>query len=74
MIRPKVAVSSCLLGELVRFNGGHSRDRFLTGELAEYVDWVPVCPEMEAGGSSRGRARCRGTNSPTPTPPPSGPR
>ncbi|MEU6412776.1 DUF523 and DUF1722 domain-containing protein [Microbispora sp. NPDC046933] len=48
-IRPRVAVSSCLLGAPVRFNGGHSRDRFLTGELSEHVDWVPVCPEIEIG-------------------------
>ncbi|OPG10232.1 DUF523 and DUF1722 domain-containing protein [Microbispora sp. GKU 823] len=48
-IRPRVAVSSCLLGAPVRFNGGHSRDRFLTAELAEHVDWVPVCPEIEIG-------------------------
>ncbi|WP_344472637.1 DUF523 and DUF1722 domain-containing protein [Nonomuraea monospora] len=47
--RPRVAVSSCLLGEPVRYNGGHSRDRFLTGELDPYVDWVPVCPEIEVG-------------------------
>ncbi|MEV0616944.1 DUF523 and DUF1722 domain-containing protein [Nonomuraea sp. NPDC050404] len=52
--RPRVAVSTCLLGEPVRYNGGHSRDRFLTDELSPYVDWVPVCPEMEAGlGSPR---------------------
>lgn len=48
-VRPRVAVSSCLLGEPVRFNGGHSRDRFLSGELDPYVDWVHVCPEMEIG-------------------------
>ncbi|GII81786.1 hypothetical protein Sru01_67680 [Sphaerisporangium rufum] len=47
--RPRVGVSSCLLGEPVRFNGGHSRDRFAAGALAGYVDWVPVCPEMEIG-------------------------
>lgn len=47
--RPRIAVSACLLGEPVRFNGGHSRDRFLTQDLAPYVDWVPVCPEMEIG-------------------------
>ncbi|MFE3448962.1 YbgA family protein [Nonomuraea sp. NPDC059194] len=49
MTRPRIAVSSCLLGEPVRFNGGHSRDRFLTGQLDPYVEWVPICPEMEAG-------------------------
>ncbi|WP_084964341.1 YbgA family protein [Thermoactinospora rubra] len=52
--RPRIAVSSCLLGEPVRFNGGHSRDRFLTGALDPHVDWVPICPEMELGlGSPR---------------------
>lgn len=47
--RPRVAVSSCLLGDPVRFNGGHSRDRFVSGELDPHVDWVRVCPEMEIG-------------------------
>ena len=44
-----MGVSSCLLGEEVRFNGGHKRYRFLTDELDRYVDWVPYCPEMEIG-------------------------
>ncbi|MGW0803582.1 YbgA family protein [Nonomuraea sp. NPDC002799] len=48
-VRPRLAVSSCLVGELVRYNGGHSRDRFLTDALDPYVDWLRVCPEMEAG-------------------------
>jgi uncharacterized protein YbgA (DUF1722 family)/uncharacterized protein YbbK (DUF523 family) len=47
--RPRLGVSSCLLGEEVRFNGGHKRYRFLTDELARYVDWVPYCPEVEIG-------------------------
>lgn len=47
--RPRVGVSSCLLGEQVRYNGGHSRSRFLTVELAPYADWVPFCPEVEIG-------------------------
>jgi uncharacterized protein YbgA (DUF1722 family)/uncharacterized protein YbbK (DUF523 family) len=47
--RPRVGVSSCLLGEEVRFNGGHKRSRFLTDELGQYVDWVPYCPEIEIG-------------------------
>jgi len=42
-------VSSCLLGEQVRFNGGHSRSRFLTDELGPHVDWVRTCPEMAIG-------------------------
>ena len=48
-LRPRVGISSCLLGRPVRFNGGHSRDRFLTQTLARYVDWVAVCPEVEIG-------------------------
>src|SRR5580693_397561 len=47
--RPRLGVSSCLLGEEVRFNGGHKRYRFLTDSLDPYVDWVPYCPEMEIG-------------------------
>ena len=47
--RPRVGVSSCLLGEEVRFNGGHKRSRFLTDELGPHVDWVPYCPEVEIG-------------------------
>jgi len=48
-VRPRVGVSSCLLGEEVRFNGGHKRYRFLTDELGPYVDWVPFCPEVSIG-------------------------
>jgi uncharacterized protein YbgA (DUF1722 family)/uncharacterized protein YbbK (DUF523 family) len=44
-----VGVSSCLLGEEVRFNGGHKRYRFLTDELGPHVDWVPYCPEVAMG-------------------------
>jgi uncharacterized protein YbgA (DUF1722 family)/uncharacterized protein YbbK (DUF523 family) len=52
--RPRIGVSSCLLGEQVRFNGGHSRCRFLTDELGAHADWVPCCPEMAMGlGSPR---------------------
>jgi uncharacterized protein YbgA (DUF1722 family)/uncharacterized protein YbbK (DUF523 family) len=47
--RPRLGVSSCLLGELVRADGGHNRSRFLTGELGPYVDWVTYCPELEIG-------------------------
>src|ERR1700761_6161867 len=47
--RPRLGVSSCLLGEEVRFTGGHMLYRFLTDELAPYVDWVPYCPEIEIG-------------------------
>lgn len=45
----RVGVSSCLLGREVRFDGGHKRDLFLTDRLGDFVEWVPVCPEVEAG-------------------------
>ena len=45
----RIGVSRCLLGEEVRYDGGHTRDRFLTDVLGRYVEWVPVCPEVEAG-------------------------
>ncbi len=45
----RIGVSACLLGEEVRFDGGHKRDRFLADILASYIEWVPVCPEVEMG-------------------------
>jgi uncharacterized protein YbgA (DUF1722 family)/uncharacterized protein YbbK (DUF523 family) len=45
----RIGISSCLLGEEVRWDGGHKRDRFLTDILAPYVEWVPICPEVELG-------------------------
>ncbi len=39
----KIGVSSCLLGNNVRYNGGHAHDRFITGTLGEFVEFVPVC-------------------------------
>ena len=47
--RPRVGVSSCLLGQEVRFNGGHKRYRFLTDDLGPHVEWVPYCPEVSMG-------------------------
>jgi uncharacterized protein YbgA (DUF1722 family)/uncharacterized protein YbbK (DUF523 family) len=44
----RLGVSRCLIGEEVRFDGGHKRDTFLTEVLGRYVEWVPVCPEVEA--------------------------
>jgi uncharacterized protein YbgA (DUF1722 family)/uncharacterized protein YbbK (DUF523 family) len=44
-----MGVSSCLLGKEVRFDGGHKRDRFITDLLGRFVEWVPVCPEVELG-------------------------
>jgi len=48
-VRPRVGVSRCLLGDRVRFDGGHKRDPFVNDLLAAHVEWVTVCPELEAG-------------------------
>jgi uncharacterized protein YbgA (DUF1722 family)/uncharacterized protein YbbK (DUF523 family) len=45
----RIGVSSCLLGENVRFDGGHKRDLFLLNSFGRFVEWVPVCPEVELG-------------------------
>ena len=47
--RFRVGISACLLGENVRWNGGHKLDRYLTNTLGQFVDYVPVCPEVECG-------------------------
>ena len=47
--RPRIGISACLLGDEVRFDGGHKRDPFLTDVLAPHVEWVRVCPEVEVG-------------------------
>lgn len=45
----RIGISTCLLGEPVRWDGGHKRDAFLADQLAPFVEWVPVCPELEIG-------------------------
>ncbi len=45
----RLGISSCLLGNPVRYDGGHQRDRYLTDILGPYVEYVPVCPEIECG-------------------------
>ncbi len=45
----RLGVSACLLGEQVRYDGGHKKDAFLTETLGPFVEWVPVCPEVEIG-------------------------
>lgn len=69
----RVAVSACLVGEQVRYDGGHKRHDFIADELARFVTLVPVCPEVELGlGIPRetihlidvgGAVRLRGTES-----------
>jgi uncharacterized protein YbbK (DUF523 family) len=46
---PRIAVSSCLLGQNVRFDGGYTRDRFLVDAVGRHVEWVAVRPEVEVG-------------------------
>ncbi len=48
----RIGISACLLGEEVRFDGGHKKDAFLTGVLAPHVEWLPLCPEVEVGMST----------------------
>jgi uncharacterized protein YbbK (DUF523 family) len=45
----RLGVSACLLGENVRYDGGHARDRFVADALGQWFEFVPVCPEMEIG-------------------------
>jgi uncharacterized protein YbgA (DUF1722 family)/uncharacterized protein YbbK (DUF523 family) len=46
---PRLGISRCLLGDEVRYDGSHKRDPFLVSTLGRFVEWVPVCPEVEVG-------------------------
>src|SRR5262245_65127600 len=46
---PRIGISRCLLGDEVRYDGGHKRDAFLVSTFGRFVEWVPVCPEVEIG-------------------------
>ncbi len=45
----RIGISTCLLGQKVRFDGGHKRDRFITDLLGEYFEFIPICPEVDIG-------------------------
>jgi uncharacterized protein YbgA (DUF1722 family)/uncharacterized protein YbbK (DUF523 family) len=45
----RLGISACLLGQRVRYDGGHRLDHFLVDTLGQHVEWVPVCPEVEIG-------------------------
>jgi uncharacterized protein YbgA (DUF1722 family)/uncharacterized protein YbbK (DUF523 family) len=45
----KIGISSCLLGQNVRYDGGHKHDHYLTETFGKYIEWVPVCPEVGYG-------------------------
>jgi uncharacterized protein YbgA (DUF1722 family) len=49
----RLGVSTCLLGELVRYDGGHKLDRYLVNTLGVFVEWVQVCPEVEMAHSPK---------------------
>ena len=57
----RIGISRCLLGDQVRYDGGHKRDPFLADVLSQHVEWVSVCPEVEVGlGTPREPIRLRG--------------
>ena len=74
MTKIPVGISSCLIGELVRFDGGHKRDAYIMGTLSKYFDFRPFCPEVAIGlGTPRptihlvkiaGQIRCVGVKHP----------
>lgn len=47
--RIRIGISACLLGQPVRYDGGHKHDPYITDTLGQYLEFVPVCPEVEAG-------------------------
>jgi uncharacterized protein YbgA (DUF1722 family)/uncharacterized protein YbbK (DUF523 family) len=49
MEKIKIGISSCLLGEKVRYDGGHQHDHYVTDTLGAYFNWISVCPEVEYG-------------------------
>jgi uncharacterized protein YbgA (DUF1722 family)/uncharacterized protein YbbK (DUF523 family) len=48
-VRPRLAVSSCLLGQAVRYDGRHKRHDWLVDTLGRYVEFMPLCPEVSIG-------------------------
>jgi len=49
MDKTRIGISACLLGQKVRYDGGHRLDLYIKETLGEYFEWVPVCPEVEYG-------------------------
>lgn len=47
--KPRLGISACLLGQKVRYDGEHKRDVYLTEVFGKFVDWIPICPEIEVG-------------------------
>jgi len=60
--KPKLGISACLLGQKVRYDGGHKSDLFLTELFGKFIEWIPICPEVEVGmGVPREPVRLVGT-------------
>ena len=60
--KPKLGISACLLGQRVRYDGGHKREDYLTDLFGKFVQWIPICPEVEVGmGVPRETVRLVGT-------------
>ena len=60
--RPTIGISSCLVGQKVRYDGSAKRDRWIVDELGKFVDYQPVCPEVAIGlGTPRPPIRLVGT-------------
>lgn len=51
LVKIKLGISRCLLGEAVRYDGGHKLDRYLRDVLGQHVEFIPICPEVECGMS-----------------------
>src|SRR2546427_3304994 len=63
--RIRVGISACLLGQEVRYDGGHKRDGLIIATLGRLFEWVPVCPEVEMGlGVPRETLRLEGRDDP----------
>ena len=48
-VKPKIAISACLMGAEVRYNGGHKASRLCSHTLTDYFDFIAVCPEVAIG-------------------------
>jgi uncharacterized protein YbbK (DUF523 family) len=49
MEKIRIGISACLLGQNVRYDGGHRHDRYITDAFGRFFEWVPICPEVEYG-------------------------
>jgi uncharacterized protein YbbK (DUF523 family)/uncharacterized protein YbgA (DUF1722 family) len=63
-MKPRIGISSCLLGKRLRYDGAHALDPYLRRTFSRHVEWIPVCPETECGlGVPREPMNLRGESS-----------